>query len=247
MQAKKILLKDITMPHLPSPYYHFEYNPDSTVSRVEFDSQLTMYDVLYNGGRISEMRNDIIVNHDTLRYLYDDAGKVFMIIFKNQSNVTYRHVSFMYDGDRVKEISWDHAEGQVGYLIDRVLTFTYYPDGNVKTIAERRPEQTGVPEFTSTTLFEQYDDKVNVDDFDLVHDGIHDHLFLFQGFRLQKSNPGKETFFGRSGTDSAGYSVNYAYTYRNDGTPTLKAGDLLFTAGSQAGQRFQVSTSYTYY
>ena len=29
-QVRKVLLKDITIPNLPSPYYHFEYNPDST-------------------------------------------------------------------------------------------------------------------------------------------------------------------------------------------------------------------------
>jgi hypothetical protein len=30
---RKVLLKDITIPRLPSPYYHFEYNADSTVSK----------------------------------------------------------------------------------------------------------------------------------------------------------------------------------------------------------------------
>src|SRR5678816_2981040 len=70
---KKILLKDITIPHLPSPYYHFEYNADSTVAKVSFDSGLTMYDLVYSGSRIGEMRNNIIVNHDTLRYVYDNT------------------------------------------------------------------------------------------------------------------------------------------------------------------------------
>lgn len=245
--AKKILLKDITIPHLPTPYYHFEYNRDSTVTKADFDSGLTMYDVLYNGNKISEMRNNIIVNHDTLRYIYDDAGKVSMINFINEGNVNYRHVFFGYDGDEVKEIDWDHKEGNVGFVIDRTLKFTYYPDGNVKTITERRPALNGSLESNSTLLFEQYDDKINVDDFDLVHDGIHDHLFLLQGFRLQRNNPGRETFSGSLGTNTVGYTVTYTYTYRTDKTPTLKAGNLLFTAGSQAGQRFQTSTFYTYY
>src|SRR6185295_17150865 len=61
----KILLKDIVLPHLPSPYYHFEYNADSLVTKADFASGYLIYDVLYNNGRIGEMRNNIIVNHDT--------------------------------------------------------------------------------------------------------------------------------------------------------------------------------------
>jgi len=239
----KILLKDLILPGLPSPYYHFEYNTDSLVTKAEFDSGLTSYDVLYNGGKISEMRNNIIVNHDTLRYIYDNAGKVAIIVFINDANVTYRHVLFSYDGNLVKEIIWDHKEGNVGFLIDRTLTFTYYPDGNVKTVFERRPATTGVPETTSAWEYSQYDNGINVDDFDLTHDGIHDHLFLFQGFRLQKNNPKKETFTG----GTIGYSVDYTYTYNSDHTPSLKAGTLVYTAGPDAGKTFQVSAIYSYY
>jgi hypothetical protein len=245
LPAKKILLKDITIPHLPSPYYHFEYNADSTVSFADFASGFTRYDFIYSGNKIAEMRNNIFVNHDTLRYVYDNTGKVAIIIFKNEANVIYRHVFFAYNGDQVKNIEWDHREGNVGYLIDRTLTFTYHPDGNVKLITEHRPAINGSPEFTSTTLFDQYDDKINVDDFSLIHDGIHDHLFMFAGFRLQKNNPRKEVFTG--GVAQVSYTVNYTYTYNNDSTPSNKSGELLYTAGSQAGQRFQTNTFYTYY
>ena len=243
--TQKVLLKDITIPHLPSPYYHFEYNSDSTVSKANFASGYTNYDVVYSGNKIAEMRNNIIVNHDTLRYLYNNAGKVSVITFINDANVLYRHVFFAYNGDQVKEIEWDHKEGNVGFLIDRTLTFTYYTDGNVKTIAERRPAQAGSPELNDTTLFEQYDDKVNVEDFSLIHDGIHDHLFLLQGFRLQKNNPGKETF--SAGAGQTAYTVNYTYTYKGDNTPISKTGDLLFTDGSDKGKRFQTNAAYTYY
>src|SRR5689334_3842863 len=68
VQTKKILLKDMVLPRLPSPYYHFEYGADSLVARVEFASGFTMYDVLYHDGKVAEMRNNIFVNHDTLRY-----------------------------------------------------------------------------------------------------------------------------------------------------------------------------------
>ena len=243
--VKKVLLKDITIPHLPSPFYHFEYNSDSLVTKVDFASGFSIYDVIYNGNNIAEMRNNIIVNHDTLRYLYDNAGKVFMINFINQQNVLYRHVSFMYNGDQVKEIDWDHKVDNVGFLIDRTVTFTYYPDGNVKLITDHRPAQSGLAESTTTDLFEQYDDKINVEDFSLIHDTYHDHLFLLQGFRIQRNNPGKETF--SAGAGFTAYTANYTYNYNSDNSPSSKTGDLLFTDGSLAGQRFQTNTFYTYY
>ena len=145
----------------------------------------------------------------------------------------------------MSEIQWDHRVDDVGFLIDRTLSFAYYPDGNLKTMIESRPPIGGSPAITDTILFEQYDDKINVDDFSLIHDGIHDHLFLLQGIHLQKNNPGKETFSGGIGLIS--YTVNYTYTYKSDLTPMSKIGDLLYTAGSDKGKRFQTSTFYSYY
>jgi hypothetical protein len=191
------------------------------------------------------MRNNILVNHDTLRYSYDNTGKLALIKFINDANVIYRIVSFAYNGDQVKEIEWDQKEGNTGYLVDRTLAFTYHPDGNVKTITEHRPPSSGSPEFTIVRQFEQYDDKINVDDFSLIHDGIHDHLFLLQGFRLQKNNPRKETYSG--GVVTLTYTVDYTYTYNSDNTPSKKSGDLLFTAGIDSGKRFQTESVYTYY
>lgn len=240
---KKILLKDITIPHLPSPYYHFEYNADSTVAQASFDSGLTTYDIFYSGNRISEMRNNIIVNHDTLRYVYDNSGRIELINFINESNVLYRHAYFAYEGQLVKKVEWDHLV-DTGFVVDRTLTFAYFPDGNVNQVTEHRPAIGGGSEINVVTHYDNYDDKTNVDDFMLLHDGIHDHLFLLQSFRLQKNNPRKETL---SAQDGVAYTVDYNYTYNNNGTPALKSGNLLFTRGQQAGQRFHVSTSYSYY
>jgi hypothetical protein len=242
--VKHILLKDITVPNLPSPYYHFEYNTDSLVKKADFASGFSMYDVLYSGNRISEMRNNILVNHDTLRYQYDNTGKLVMIGFINASNVMYRHVFFAYNGDQIREIEWSIKEGNAGFFIDRTLNFTFYPDGNVRTITEHRPPITGADDYTSVKTFEQYDDKINVDDFSLVHDNFHDHLFLLQGFRLQKNNPKKE-MLSVNGTNL--YTIDYTYTYNSDNTPSNKSGDFLYLSGQYAGQKFQTNSFYSYY
>jgi hypothetical protein len=244
LNEKHILLKDITIPNLPSPYYHFEYNSDSLITKANFASGFTNYDVLYSGGRITQMQNNIIVNHDTLRYVYDNAGKVTLIKFINSDNVIYRNAHFTYSGNVIKEISWDRKLQDGSFLTDRTLTFAFYADGNVHTIAEYRPAMPGVEAYTSLTTFEQYDDKLNVDDFSLIHDGFHDHLLLLQGFHLQKNNPKKE-MLSVNGTDL--YTVDYTYSYNIDNTPINKAGDFLYLSGQYAGRRFQTNTFYSYY
>lgn len=242
--TRHILLKDITIPNLPAPYYHFEYNADSIATHVEFASGYSRYDVLYTGSEISEMRDNIIVNHDTLRYSYDNTGKVTLIKFINTSNVIYRLVFFTYSNNLIKQIEWDQKVGDIGYIIDRTLNFTFFPDGNVKTITEHRPPMTGVDDYSSVKTFDQYDDKINVDDFSLIHDGFHDHLFLLQGFRLQKNNPKKERL-SVNGTDL--YTIDYTYTYNNDKTPSNKSGDFLYLSGQYTGQRFHTNSFYSYY
>lgn len=241
--VKKPLLKEINIPNLPSPYYHFDYRADSTVRNVSFASGFTMYDVIYAENRIAEMRNNIIVNHDTLRYVYDNSGKVTLINFINDQGDIYRHAVFTYDGQQVKEIDWGLGNGNTGFITDRTLSFVYFPDGNVKEIREDRPAMNGQPENTFITHYDQYDNKTNVDDFMLFEDGYHDHLFLLPGLTIQKNNPRSEIRTG----DGVNYSVNYTYNYNNDGSPLIKSGDVLFTTGQQAGQRFQTTVNYSYY
>jgi len=100
----------------------------------------------------------------------------------------------------------------------------------------------GQQETTVITRFEQYDDKVNVDDFNLLHNDFFDDLLLLPGIRLQKNNPGRETL-----TAFESYTVNYTYTYNDKKAPLTRSGDLLYTTGPNAGKRFQDNTSYSYY
>src|SRR4051812_32153686 len=99
--SKRVLLKDITIPHLPSPYYHFEYNGDSLPVKVDFASGFFIYDVFYNGNNIAEMHNNVFVNHDTIRYFYDTNHKLAAIKFISDENRTLRHVIFTYNGELV--------------------------------------------------------------------------------------------------------------------------------------------------
>jgi hypothetical protein len=236
-----VFLKDITIPNLPSPHYHFEYDAAGKVIFFSYASGDRMYEVLYKGDKISEMRNNISINHDTLRYTYDAAGKVSVVKYIDEHNVNYKRCFLTYTGNQLQKIEWELKQ-PAGFIIDHSMTFTYLPDGNLSEMIDHTPPVNGQTESTRVTKFEQYDDKVNTDDFMIVHEG-EKHMLLFPGLKLQRNNPGKET---RTGT-TLNYIIDYTYTYNNKGAVLTKTGDLLFTNGQNQGQRFQTHATQTYY
>jgi len=239
-----VLLKDIVIPRLPSPYYHFRYDATGRVDSVSFASGLTQYQVAYDEarGRIKELRNNIIVNHDRIVYSYDDVGRVVGVRYVNANGVTFTIVIFSYEGDKLTEVERSRAE-EGGFIIDKTMSLSYDADGNLFELAERRPAILGVQDATSyVDRFEQYDQGLNVDGFSLLHDDFFDHLVLLPGVRLQKGNPRRQTHTG----DGQNYTVDFTYTYDGD-RPLTKTGELTFTNGASAGQRFQTLAQFSYY
>jgi hypothetical protein len=241
--AASVLLKDIVIPLLPSPYYHFEYDTSGRVQAVSFASGLTMYDVTYDGDRIAELRNNIIVNHDRLVYSYDNVGRVSMIRYVDSQGVTFTNVFFSYEGQRLAGVERDRrVDG--GFIIDKTMAFAYYSDGNLMDLTEHRPPIAGVQdEATSVTHFEQYDAGTNVDAFGLLHGEFFDHLVFLPGVQLQKSNPRRETRTG----DGPNYRVDYTYAYDDRNRPLSKNGDLVILNGADAGKHFQTTSIFSYY
>jgi hypothetical protein len=228
-----VLLKDMVVDRLPSPYYHFEYDSAKRVSFVTFASELTRYEVIYDGGRIREMRNNILVNKDRLQYVYGNSGNVELIKYADSTGSVYKTVDLFYDGPRLIRMERARRSG-TGFVYEKTTTMTYYTDGNLKDITYHFLPFDGQIESTYTLHFEQYDDKINVDGFGLIHDEFFDHLFLLPGVPLQKNNPGKETLTG----DSDNYTVNYTYTYNGKNAPLTKTGDLLILTGPLAGRHY---------
>jgi hypothetical protein len=238
-----VLLKDIVIPNLPSPYYHFEYDAQGKVSSVSFASGLTTYDVSYAGERISELRNNTIANHDRLVYVYDDAGRVTAIRETDQSGVVFTALFLTYAGDKLTELERDRRVTG-GFIIDKTMSFSYHPDGNLLELTEHRPAIDGVQTETTTKVrFEEYDSGINVDGFSLIHDEFFDHLVLLPTVQLQKSNPRRQTSSG----DGDNYTLDYTYTYDAANRPEAKTGDLTFTTGPLAGRHFQVGAAFSYY
>ena len=242
-QNPPVLLKEIVIPNLPSPYYHFEYDATGKPSFVSFASDFTRYDIVYDGGRISELRNNILVNKDTVRYHYDNAGRAVGVDYIDLTGTVYIKVSLTYSGQQLISLERKRLLGP-DFVVNKTMTFSYYADGNLKEIVDHRPAVNGQqPESTSIDRFEQYDNKINVDAFGLLHNDFFDHLVLLPGIQLQKNNPGKETFT----SDGLNFTVDYTYTYNDKNLPLNKKGDLLFTSGPDAGQHFEINTFYSYY
>jgi len=237
-----LLLKDIVVPHLPSPYYHFEYDSSGKLIFVSFASELTRYHVNYDRDRIIEMQNDILVNKDRLQYIYDATGKVQTVNYADSTGIVYTKIDFTFDGQKLVKIEREKKLGG-NFIIDKTMSLTYHDDGNLFELTYHYWPVNGMPESIYTDRFEEYDNKINVDGLDLVHNEFFDHLVLLPGISLQKNNPQKETRTG----NAENYVVDYIYSYNDRGQPLNKKGSLLFLTGSNAGQRFETNSIYSYY
>lgn len=237
-----ILLKDIVIPNLPSPYYHFEYDAAGKPIFASFASGFFMYDIAYSGDRISEMKNNIIVNKDRLQYFYDNAGNVNAIRYADSNGIVYKRIDLTYDGQKLIKLKREMKSG-AGFIIDKTMTMSYYADGNLMDLTYHFSAINGQPEHTYTDRFEQYDNKINVDGFSLLHHEFFDHLVFLPGVQLQKNNPGKETRTG----EAWNYTVDYTYTYNDRNLPLTKKGDMLVLTGTDAGKRFGLSSFFSYY
>jgi hypothetical protein len=236
-----VLLRDIVIPNLPSPFYHFEYDAAGRVIFASYASDLFRYDIRYDAGRISELQNNILVNHDRLQYVYDDVGRVASVRYVNQSGVVFVALFLSYEGQQLTGLERDRrVEG--GFIVDKRMSLSYYADGNLKELTEKLRSPDGT-EATTVDRYEQYDDKTNVDGFSLIHDEFFDHLVLLPQVQLQKGNPGRQVHSG----DGINFSVDYSYVYDDRNRPLTKNGDLTMLNGSDAGRRFQIQSTFTYY
>jgi hypothetical protein len=238
-----VLLKDVVKPRLASLYYHFEYDTAGRVSRASFASGFTVYEAAYVGGRLSEMRNNTAGNQDRLQYFYDDGGRVSAVHYVDRTGTVRARVALAHNGQQLIRLERQRRVGDT-FLIDKIMSMTYHSDGNLLEITDHRPAIDGLQtESTVVDRYEQYDNSVNVDGFELIHTEFFDHLILLPGGQLQKGNPAKlkRTVIGQN------LNVDYSYTYDDKKRPLTKTGEGTILSGPQAGQRFQSHSINTYY
>jgi hypothetical protein len=238
--APAVLIKEIVFPNLPSPFYHFEYDNSGKVIFTSFASEFARYNVVYDGGRIVEMRNNTLVNKDRLQYFYGNDGKVALIKYADSTGIVYTIIELFYQGDKLVTLERARKEG-TGFVYDKMITMSYYADGNLSDITYHYLPFNGQIERTVASHFEQYDTKINVDSFALLHDEFFDHLFLLPSVQLQKNNPGKETRTG----DGPNYTVDYTDTYSDKNAPLRVERNVSYT-GANSGNEYQTNSSYSY-
>jgi hypothetical protein len=238
-----VLLKDITISSLPSPFYHFEYDAGRRITAASFASDLRKYDVHYASGRLSDMQNNIVVNKDRLAYSYDATGRVSEVTYADSSGTIYTRVRYAYDGKRLARIERQRVLGGTSF-VDKTMLLAYGADGNLSDLAEHHPAIAGVQDEVSfDDHFEQYDTGINVDGFSLLHSEFFDHLILLPQVVLQTGNPRLVTRTGEGLT----YRVVYTYSYDPSNRPLTKLGDLTITNGVNAGQHVETSSQFSYY
>jgi hypothetical protein len=237
-----VFLKDIVLSSLPSPYYHFEYSQDGKAFFVSFASELTRYNIVYEGNRIAEMRNNILVNKDRIIYSYDDENKVNVIMYADSTGFVFEAVTLGYEGSKLTRLERKVRRVNTGFFTDKAMTMTYYVDGNLMELTDHRFPVFGQPETIVTDRFEQYDNKTNVDAFSLLHNDFFDHLFLLPGVQMQKNNPRRVV---RTGVNA--FNLDYTYTYNENGAPLTRTGDFVYTDGVHAGEHVLLHCTYSYY
>jgi hypothetical protein len=239
-----VMLKEIVIPNLPSPYYHFEYDMSGTVKLASFASDFKRYDINYENGKIGSLVNNIAPGvQEVVKYAYDNLGRVMSVIYTDVTGVNNVQVSFNYQGNKLVRLERQRLSGQQ-FFLNKVMTFTYYDDGNLKELVDFRPAIANIQtESTSIDRFEQYDNKINVDGFSLIHNDFFDQLVLLPGVQLQINNPGKETVTG----DGTNYTGTYTYSYNDHDLPLTKTGHFSFTNGNNAGQTFETNSTFSYY
>ena len=243
-----VLLKDIVVPNLPSPFYHFDYDGAGHVIAASFGSGFWRYEVQNDGDRIAEMQNNTGGNQDRLVYSYDNAGRVSVVRYIDRDGQTFGHVVLSYDGPQLVGLERDISVAGA-FIVDKQMSFAYYDDGNLREIDEHRPAVAGVQqEETQILRFEDYDHRINVDGFTLIHDDFFDHVVLLPQVQLQRGNPRHVTISTR--TEDGPFlttDVVYTYTYDAFNRPVTKIGDVLLLNGPNAGERSQISSAFGYY
>lgn len=239
-----VFLKDIVIENLPSPYYHFEYNAAGKISRASFANRFIDYEVEYNGDKIIGLKNTGSGDSDHLQYSYDNAGRVTMITNENLGGTVYVKVHLTYDGLKLIKLERERLLAS-DFIRNKVLTMSYYADGNLKDLEYFFPATpiNGQIEHRYTDHFEQYDSKINVDAFELLHSEFFDHFILLPGVVLQKNNPAKITRTG----DVESQQTIYTYNYNDKNLPLSTRGELTITSGPNTGLKFSVGSVFSYY
>ena len=109
IKAPVVLLNNIVVPNLPSPYYHFEYDGSGKVSSAAFASGAFTYSLFYQANQLKEMKSISASTKINTTYQYDNTGKISLIkISSEDRSQVFKRAFLTYNSqNRLTEIEWE--------------------------------------------------------------------------------------------------------------------------------------------
>lgn len=240
-----VKLRTMSVDKLPSPWYEFSYDQEGYITKLTHSSGLIFYDIDYLNDRVRTLHANRgvtgNVNKDILRYTYSDSLAVSITVTDINKHI-YRKALLTYTPqNRLQRLTWQVDTGNNVLVDEQTLTFSYYPDGNLRTIDFHHLPVAPFMETRYTDHFEKYDNKENADGFALLHTPLH-HPVLLPSVRLQRNNPGRYYRTGQGAT----FDARYTYTYDAAGRPLLKTGPVTFKETNGTNGQYQSIINFTY-
>ncbi|PWU00317.1 MAG: hypothetical protein C5B52_09120 [Bacteroidetes bacterium] len=239
--ASNVLLKDVNIERLPSPYFTFQYDNSGFVTHVDFASKMIGWRVQYENNRVIRMVDS---NGDSLNYSYDKNQVISIRHTKAASGEKTWHYEFIYyNSELLKEIKyWSFANGSTDSVLSRKVDLQYSPDNNLTEYDDFNVDANGSLSLVARVKFTGYDNGKNVDDFYLLKNFFEDFLYLPQ-IKLQRNNPALQMYEGAV----EDFTFEYKYSYNGDNIPVEKNANVSITRGPNTGQKFTSRSQYTYY
>jgi hypothetical protein len=236
---RTVLLKDMDVEHLPSPYFHFEYDALHYVNKISFASEFFVYSVEYEHNRVKTIHSQ--PNGNTLVYVYNNGQVSDINEFSGRTGTIAFTYHFTYDANhQLVQAFWykylDSGEASPFKRAD----LAYLADGNLASLDLYYAITPGQLSWSSKEEFSDYDSNTNVEDITLLKDFFDAYLFLPQ-VKLQRNNPMKEHII----SDVNEYEISNAFDYQN-GLPITKTSLVNQTKGGNGQGPIQGVTHFSY-
>lgn len=183
--ARTVLLKDVVVEKLPSPYFHFTYDNQKYVTQINFASGFSIYDVEYENKRVKKMTN--IINGASILYTYSNNQVSEINEFSGitaDKKLSYK-LSYNTNKQLIQVLWFEFFSNSNGDLYKK-SELKYHPDGNLASMDHYHRTSPGQLSLEKRDEFSEYDNKTNVDDFYLLEDFFDTFLFLPQ-VKFQKT------------------------------------------------------------
>lgn len=186
----------------------------------------------YNAnGKVDKVQ---IEQADEFRYTYVNGLLAAVSRYENGVKIGYKFYNYSLNGNKLESVEEYEklTPGSVGFVYAARVDYNYHPDGNLKEEVKYQIDQFGQATKQESTLYEDYDQHVNVDQ------QFRNFLYM-SGVQTMQHNPKKVT--RKDATNGTEQVYNYQFNYTNKQTPAKR----IMTANT--GGPLGPEITYSYY